>query len=81
MPGFDGTGPTGAGSRTGRGMGPCGTGSGFDGGCGWRARMGLGGFKSPKNQQQALQADQKDLETQLEIVKAELEAVKKEANK
>jgi len=71
MPGFDGAGPTGAGPRTGRGMGPCAVCNGS--GLGWRARMGFGGFRSPKNQQSALEAE-------LEVLKEELAAVKKETN-
>jgi hypothetical protein len=63
---------------TGRGMGPCaGSGAGY----GFRARMGFGGFRSPKNQQSALEAEKAELEAELEILKEELEAVKKEANK
>lgn len=43
MPGFDKTGPTGAGPKTGRGMGPCGGGQGFGGGRGGLGRgMGAG---------------------------------------
>jgi hypothetical protein len=38
MPGFDGTGPLGAGSMTGRGLGPCGAGYGR----GWSRGFGRG---------------------------------------
>ncbi len=41
MPGFDGTGPRGGGSLTGRGLGLCGRGLGFRRGFGFR-RFGLG---------------------------------------
>ena len=42
MPGFDGTGPSGLGPRTGRGMGPCGRGLGFRRGYGRGMGFGRG---------------------------------------
>ena len=42
MPGFDKTGPAGAGPKTGRGMGPCGGGQGVSGGMGTGRGFGRG---------------------------------------
>lgn len=77
MPYFDGTGPQGQGPMTGRGMGPCGGGFGF-------GRRGLGRgfgrgrgsrswFSSPTKDQVKNDLNQyrKDLEEELEQVKAE----------
>jgi len=46
MPKFDGTGPTGRGPMTGRGMGPCGAGYGYERGygMGFGRGGGYGGF-------------------------------------
>jgi hypothetical protein len=79
MPGFDGTGPNGAGPATGKGMGPC---RGYyNGGYGRRARLGLGSFWSPKNQKTALDAEKEALEAELEFVKEELTSLKNSTNK
>lgn len=40
MPGFDQTGPRGEGAKTGKGFGPCGSGSGWRRGFGRRGGMG-----------------------------------------
>ncbi len=42
MPGFDMTGPLGRGRLTGRGLGPCGTGTGYGAGYGRGAGLGRG---------------------------------------
>ncbi|MCK9641496.1 MAG: DUF5320 domain-containing protein [Prolixibacteraceae bacterium] len=81
MPRFDATGPSGAGPRTGGGMGSCVTGASYGAGLGRRARMGFGSFRSPKNQQSALEAEKADLGVELEVLKEELTAIKKETNK
>lgn len=78
MPRFDGTGPNGQGPRTGRGMGPCGGGMRC-GGCGYGFGFGGRRFVSPKNELSALEAEERDLEEQLEIIREEKEALKKEA--
>lgn len=74
MPGYDGTGPTGSGPRTGRGLGPCGFGF-------WSRRFGLGrgiGRRSPwastskSDQKQALEEYRKSLEEEITSVKDEL---------
>lgn len=77
MPGFDGTGPVGAGPGTGRGLGPCGA------GMGWRRRWGCYGcgffgfrrFISPKDRLAALENEEKLLEEELEAVKQEKAAL------
>ncbi len=66
MPRFDGQGPQGYGPMTGRGMGPC----GFRG-CGRS-------FRSPINQRQLLEEEEKMLKEELEIIKREKEALDKE---
>lgn len=80
MPRFDGTGPTGAGSGTGRALGPCG--AGMRRGQGFRNRaVAGGGYISPKNQQAALEAEKEQLEAELETINEELDTVKKDLNK
>jgi hypothetical protein len=62
------------GPMTGRGLGPCGGGMRMGwGGCGlgWRRF-----FRSPKNQQQALDEEEKMLEEDLESVRSERTALK-----
>ena len=78
MPRFDGTGPAGHGPLTGRGMGPCGDGT-YRGG--YYRGFGFGGrqFVSPKNQMALLEAQERDLEEQLTIIREEKEALGKEA--
>jgi len=73
---MDGTGPMGQGAMTGRGLGPCGGGA-RAGWCGRFRGMGFGGFfRSPKNQLQALEDEEKMLSDELEAVRAEKEALK-----
>lgn len=75
MPRFDGTGPLGAGSVSGRGFGPCGDGYGwgrrFSFRRGWRNLFG--GLYSPNPQPQSLADYRKTLEEELEEVKKEEE--------
>jgi hypothetical protein len=67
MPNFNGRGPRfGGGPMSGRGLGPCGA-----RGRGW-------GFRSPINQRQALEEEEKMLKEELEIIKKEKEALDKE---
>ena len=83
MPRFDGTGPFGAGPRTGRGFGPCGF------GLGWRKRFGagrgmgryFGGWNWPQtktDQIKSLTDYKKALEEELEDVKQEEIELRKE---
>ncbi|MFA5127135.1 MAG: DUF5320 domain-containing protein [Patescibacteria group bacterium] len=75
---MDGTGPMGQGPMTGRGMGPCGGGI-RAGWCGRGQGRGVGFgrfFRSPKNQLQALEDEEKMLLKELEAVKAEKESLK-----
>lgn len=77
MPRMNGTGPTGQGPQTGRGMGRCASGERMFW-CG-RRMMGRGGFKlslSPKDQLKALDEEEKALLSDLEAVKTEKEALK-----
>ena len=82
MPGFDKTGPMGAGSMTGRGFGPCGL------GLGWRRRFGAGRgmgryfgcWNFPQTKEDKLKAlvdYKKALEEELEDVQKEEEEVNK----
>ena len=82
MPGFDKTGPMGAGSMTGRGFGPCGL------GLGWRRRFGAGRgmgryfgcWNFPQTKEDKLKAPvdyKKALEEELEDVQKEEEEVNK----
>ncbi len=82
MPNFDGTGPQGAGPKTGRGLGPCGL------GLGWGKRFGAGRglgrcfgcWRNPQSKEDKLEAlsdYKKALEEELEdVVKEEKELVK-----
>ena len=77
MPRINGTGPTGQGPQTGRGMGHCASGERMFW-CG-RRMMGRGGFKlslSPEDQLKALDEEEKALLLDLEAVKKEKEALK-----
>lgn len=80
MPRYDGTGPTGQGAGTGMGMGPCGGGGMRRGWCGRGRGMGFGGgfFRSPKNQLQALEDEEKILTEELEAIRNEKEALLKD---
>ena len=79
MPGFDKTGPDGAGPRTGRGMGHC---AGCNNGCPCVGHGRDFGFRrhwlSPKNNLRDLKDEEVQLERQLEAVKNEIEAVEKQ---
>lgn len=76
MPRIDGTGPMGNGTMTGRGLGTCGNGIRI-GNCGRRKGFGFwGSFRSPKNQIQSLEEEEKMILEELEIIKAEKEALK-----
>ncbi len=75
MPNMNGTGPQGQGAMTGRGLGPCGGGKRIFG-CGRGLGRGLGRvFRSPKNQLQALEDEEKMLHEELDAIKAEKEAL------
>ena len=76
MPRLNGTGPMGQGVRTGRGLGRCGNGMGIGYGC--RNGYGFRRFISPKNELQALEDEEKMLLEELEIIKAEKQALKNE---
>ena len=82
MPGFNGTGPKGAGPMTGRGLGNCGNGAysqgisrglgrGFGQGRGWRRWLGFG------NRQLANTEETADVKTYIEDLKAELTEAEK----
>ncbi|MFH1670747.1 MAG: DUF5320 domain-containing protein [Patescibacteria group bacterium] len=84
MPGFDGTGPAGQGSMTGRKMGPCaGQGASPRGrfGFGRRSGRGRGRFGCPWSfgfgQPISLEEEEKALEKELEAVRKERESQKK----
>ena len=73
MPGFDRTGPSGQGPRTGRGLGPCGGGQAFGRGRGAGRGMGFGrgyGFRQPTTED--TQAYIEDLEAELKAAKQSL---------
>jgi hypothetical protein len=87
MPGRDGTGPMGAGSMTGRGLGLCtganavrygtgfGMGLGFARGCGFGRGFGRGfafGGVSPETHKELLQEQKKVLENRLEVIDKQL---------
>lgn len=63
MPRFDRTGPLGYGPKTGRGLGTCGR--------GYR-------FYSSKNELDALELEKKMLEEELDVIREEIEELKKE---
>jgi len=76
MPKFDGTGPLGQGVGFGRGMGPCGAGSGICPGRGLGQRLRRERFISPKNELAALEKEKEFLFQELEIIKEEIEFLK-----
>jgi len=87
MPGFDGTGPLGAGPGTGWGLGPCsagrswrrGGGRGWARGLGWRRFWGCVPYQLPiteKEEKEILEQDAKDLEEELKAIKARLAELK-----
>jgi hypothetical protein len=78
MPKMDGTGPMGQGQQTGRGLGPCNGGIKMSWyGCrqGWGAGFKRF-FRSPKNQLQALEDEEKMLTNELETIRAEKASLK-----
>lgn len=75
MPKLDGTGPTGQGAGSGRGMGNCGGGGMRRSCCGRLGGMGRK-FFSPKNELSALQDNEQFLKDELEAVQEEIKAVK-----
>lgn len=74
MPGFDGTGPMGQGSTTGRGLGPCG--GGMRQGWGRWGDRGFRRFFSPKNERTSLEQEEKTLEEELKAVREEKAALR-----
>ncbi len=85
MPSLNGTGPTGQGPMTGRGMGRCGNGqnAGFGYGQGFGRGYGQGQgrrqFFSNANNLSALEAEEKRLREELDILKKEKEALQKDS--
>lgn len=81
MPRFNGTGPNGAGPRTGRGMGVCNNGAGYRLGCGFgfgggrRGAIGRGffgrGYGNP------MISDKELLNNQINLAEAELNELKR----
>lgn len=71
MPRFDGTGPTGQGPRTGRGLGPCGRGMGYGCGYGGSYGGGYGGrrFFSKVEEKDMLKEEVQALEEELKAAK------------
>ncbi len=76
MPKMDGTGPMGQGAGTGRGMGPCGAGNGMGRGCCGGYGQGRRRFISHKHDLSELENEEKMLLEELEVIKAEKEALK-----
>ena len=78
MPNMNGTGPLGQGAGTGRRMGCCGAGVGMGRGCCGGYGQGRRRFISTKNELSALEEEEKRLLADLEVVKAEKEALNAE---
>ena len=74
MPNFDGKGPRGNGSMTGRGMGPCGGGMGYSRGQG--RGFGFRRFFSQKEEVEDLKGYQEDLKAELKAIEEQLKDVK-----
>jgi len=73
MPRFDQTGPLGQGSMTGRGLGPCGGGTGFGRNCG----RGFGRrFYTQREESEILKDEAGALEQELKAVKERLTELK-----
>ena len=93
MPGFDGTGPRGLGPLTGRGAGPCGGGYGrgygrgagrglFRGiGRGIRGFFGQRYFPSRQEEIETLKDEAAFLQSSLDEIKGQMDALKKEGKK
>ena len=81
MPGFDGTGPRGFGSMTGRGLGPCGRGLGFGRGYGRGFGRGFGYRYWQDNASEPVVFNKEDekkvLEAELKEIEAEKQAIEK----
>ncbi|MEA2113158.1 MAG: DUF5320 domain-containing protein [Patescibacteria group bacterium] len=78
MPGLNRTGPEGQGPRTGRGLGPCGGGTGWRGWRRWGRGLGFGRFWSAKNKKDVLEDEEKTLEEELREVRKEKAALEDE---
>jgi len=83
MPRFNGTGPFGAGPRTGRGLGTCGGGMGSGRGMGYGRGMGSGaGIGSGRNfytkgeESEMLKEEEKELENELKAIKERMSELK-----
>lgn len=82
MPNYDETGPIGYGSRTGRGLGPCGLGVGY--GRGYRREMGRGRFQgyfpyqriTRAEETEILEDEARDLEEEMQAIKQRLAELK-----
>jgi len=84
MPGRDGTGPSGQGPLTGRGLGPCGRGlgfrRGFGRGFGWRRFSDEPVYEpltlTKEEQKKILEEEKKDLELELQRIQERLKELK-----
>jgi len=76
MPGFDGTGPQGSGPRTGRSLGPCGSGFGRGFGRGFGYRYAEPVTLTKDEQKKILEAEKEQLELELKQLKQKLEELK-----
>ena len=74
MPGFDGTGPLGYGSLTGRGFGPCGCGMrrGYGRGFGFRRQVTL----TKEEERKILEAELKEVELEKQEIEKRLKEIK-----
>lgn len=75
MPKLNGTGPTGQGAGTGRGLGSCGSGTRRGWGC-CGYGYGFRRFISPKNELAALEDEEKILQEELATIREEKTALK-----
>jgi len=79
MPAQDGTGPRGMGPRTGRGLGPCGTGYGRGYGMGYGRGRGYGqGYRMGYGPGYAAQPYEPTKEEQKKMIEAELKGLDEE---
>ena len=78
MPGFDGTGPAGQGTMTGRGLGPCGCGMrrgfgrGFGRGLGYRRQVAL----TKDEEKKILEAELKELNLEKQDIEKRMKEIK-----